>query len=53
MDVCLRNDLQSLSLGQYIEVLETNGFIDWATLSNVQEKDLERLGFKLGHRRLL
>lgn len=53
MESELRNALQTLNLGQYIDVLQNNGFINWATLSNAGEEDLGRLGFKLGHRRRL
>lgn len=53
MDNNLRRNLQTLGLGQYIDNLQKNGYIDWVTLSEIQEEDLDHLGFKLGHRRRL
>ena len=53
MENYLRHTLQALSLDQYIDVLQKNGFIDWVTLSKAREEDLSRLGIKLGHRRRL
>lgn len=53
MENHLRSNLQTLGLGQYIDVLQQNGFVDWGTLSKAREEDLGRLGFKLGHRRRL
>ncbi|KZM24123.1 hypothetical protein ST47_g4740 [Ascochyta rabiei] len=53
MDNHLRHNLQVLSLGQYIDVMQEYGFVDWDTLSKAQEKDFDRLGLKLGHRRRL
>lgn len=53
MDNHLRSNLQTLSLGQYIDVLQKNGFVDWVTLSKAREEDFDRLEFKLGHRRRL
>lgn len=49
----LHSTLHALNLGQYIDVLQKNGFTDLDTLSKVEEEDLNRLGFKLGHRRRL
>lgn len=53
MENDLRSSLRALGLGQYIDVLQENGFINWDTLAIVKEEDLSRLGFKLGHRRRL
>ncbi|KAK7177290.1 hmg box protein [Paraphaeosphaeria sporulosa] len=53
MENHLRSNLIALDLGQYIDVLQQNGFVDWDTLSKAGEEDLGRLGFKLGHRRRL
>jgi len=53
MDGHLRNNLQKLSLDHYIDVLQRNGFVDWASLSKIREEDFDRLSFKLGHRRRL
>jgi hypothetical protein len=53
MENDVRSTLQALSLGQYIDVLQKNGFSDLVTLSKAREEDFSRLGFKLGHRRRL
>lgn len=45
--------LHRLRLGDYISVLQENGYESWNQLSTVNEKDFDRLGFKLGHRRRL
>lgn len=53
MNIQLRKHLQHLDLGHYISVLEENGYISWRQLMSVSEEDLDRLGFRLGHRRRL
>lgn len=49
----LSDTLRHLGLSQYYEVLTENGFEDWNTVLDITEDDLDHLGFKLGHRRLL
>ena len=49
----LREQLESLGLGQYFAVLTENGFEDWDTLLDITEEDLRDLDVKLGHRRIL
>jgi hypothetical protein len=46
-------ELSRCKLGQYLEVLVQNGFDTWFTVLEIQEGDLEAMGFKLGHRRKL
>jgi hypothetical protein len=46
-------ELSCCGLTQYLEVLVRNGFDDWNTVLDIQEEDLEAMGFKLGHRRKL
>jgi hypothetical protein len=53
MDNQLLKHLQHTGLGQYICVLQENGYTSWSQLMTVTEEDLHRLGFKLGHRRRL
>ncbi|TID20826.1 hypothetical protein E6O75_ATG05591 [Venturia nashicola] len=49
----LKMNLKQLGLAQYAEALVENGFEDWATVLDITEDDLDELGFKLGHRRIL
>lgn len=49
----LEEKLESLGLGQYLNVLIDNGFEDWNTVLEITEDDLDQLGIKLGHRRIL
>ena len=44
--------LKDLGLAQYCSVLAEND-IDFDTLLELEERDLEKLGFSLGHRRKL
>lgn len=53
MDIHLHSHLLRLNLGSYIAVLQENGYTSWHQVIRVDEEDLERLGFKLGHRRRL
>jgi len=45
--------LAGLGLDQYYDILHSNGFDTWESVSEITESDLERLHFKLGHRRKL
>ncbi|KAF2813613.1 uncharacterized protein BDZ99DRAFT_517859 [Mytilinidion resinicola] len=45
--------LEDLFLYKYKAALENNGFNKWSTILEITEDDLKRLGFKIGHRRLL
>ena len=45
--------LESLGLAQYTTILYKNGFEDWETVLDITEEDLDSLGFKRGHRRVL
>ncbi|KAL2054701.1 hypothetical protein ABVK25_005005 [Lepraria finkii] len=49
----LREPLSRLGLAQYIEKFKEEGFETWETLLDITESDLDALGVKLGHRRLL
>jgi SAM domain (Sterile alpha motif) len=49
----LETKLEQLGLAQYTEALIENGFENWATVLDITEDDLDELGFKLGHRRIL
>lgn len=49
----LEAKLKSLGLSQYAPILHENGFEDWSTVLDITEEDLDSLGFKRGHRRLL
>ncbi|KAF2399430.1 hypothetical protein EJ06DRAFT_582757 [Trichodelitschia bisporula] len=49
----LSERLASLGLAQYLPVLAENGFDDWDTVLDITEEDLQTLGFKRGHRRVL
>lgn len=49
----LETKLEQLGLARYAEALIANGFEDWTTVLDITEADLDELGFKLGHRRLL
>ena len=42
-----------LGLTQYTSILHENGFEDWDTVLDITEEDLDSLGFKRGHRRVL
>jgi hypothetical protein len=45
--------LDVLGLAEYASVLAENGFEDWDTVQDITEEDLDSLGFKRGHRRVL
>jgi hypothetical protein len=49
----LQEVLNELEISQYLTSLVTNGFETWEKLLSISESDLERLKFKLGHRRKL
>jgi hypothetical protein len=49
----LQEVLDSLGLQQYHKVLTENGFDTWEVVADITEEDLQELGFKLGHRRIL
>jgi hypothetical protein len=49
----LETKLQQLGLAQYTEALLENGFESWETVLDITEDDMDELGFKLGHRRIL
>ncbi|KAL2046087.1 hypothetical protein N7G274_001534 [Stereocaulon virgatum] len=49
----LHEPLSRLGLAQYIEKFQEEGFETWETLLDITESDLDTLGVKLGHRRLL
>lgn len=49
----LETILEHLGLAQYTEALIENGFENWATVLDITEDDMDELGFKLGHRRIL
>lgn len=49
----LRAKLEQMGLGQYATILHKNGFDDWETVLDITEEDLDSLGFKRGHRRML
>jgi len=49
----LYNQLVQLGLQEYFHVLVGNGFDTWGKVTSITELDLDRLSFKLGHRRLL
>lgn len=49
----LETKLEQLGLAQYAEALAENGFENWETVLDITEDDLDELGFKLGHRRVL
>jgi CobQ-like glutamine amidotransferase family enzyme len=51
--VFLRSELSRCGLIQYFEILVRNGFEAWKTVLDIREEDLEAMGFKLGHRRIL
>ncbi|OAL56136.1 hypothetical protein IQ07DRAFT_583526, partial [Pyrenochaeta sp. DS3sAY3a] len=53
MDSELRDHLQRLDLSQYVAVLQENGYKSWTQLMAIDERDLDHLGFKRGHRRRL
>lgn len=44
--------LGRLGLEQYLDALVSEGFETWETVLDIQEKDLDDLNFKLGHRRV-
>jgi len=45
--------LASIGLNQYYDLLTSEGFGTWESVLDVTEDDMERLGFKRGHRRKL
>jgi hypothetical protein len=45
--------LSSLSLGQYYELLTSNGFDSWEAVQQITENDMEKLQMKRGIRRKL
>lgn len=45
--------LNHLELDSYFNRLLDNGFDNWMTVLDIREEDLEKLSFKLGHRRKL
>jgi hypothetical protein len=49
----LEAKLESLGLAQYATILYENGFEEWRTVLDITEDDLDSLGFKRGHRRIL
>ena len=49
----LYNQLIQLGLQVYFYILVVNGFDTWEKVTSITELDLDRLGFKLGHRRSL
>ncbi|KAF2190950.1 hypothetical protein K469DRAFT_719915 [Zopfia rhizophila CBS 207.26] len=49
----LYNILASIGLQYYFRSLLEAGFDSWCSVCRITELDLERLSFKLGHRRLL
>jgi hypothetical protein len=51
--VGLEEKLDGLGLSQYYAILMENGFDDWQTVLDITENDLNDLGFKLSHRRVL
>ena len=53
MSPSLNTILSELKLSQYLEVLLDNGFDSWDIVQDITEPDLDELGFKLGHRRIL
>jgi len=53
METHLSHCLQRLNLETYITVLQQNGYTSWDSLARISEVELERFGFKLGHRRRL
>jgi hypothetical protein len=46
-------NLSRCGLLQYLDILLQNGFDNWDTVLDIQERDLEAMEFKLGHRRRL
>jgi hypothetical protein len=49
----LHRQLTAIGLQEYLNVLVNNGFTTWQSVSAITERDLDQLGFKLGHRRAL
>jgi hypothetical protein len=49
----LQAKLENLGLAHYATILHENGFEDWDTVLDITEDDLDSLGFKRGHRRVL
>jgi hypothetical protein len=49
----LQAKLERVGLAQYATILYENGFEDWDTVLDITEEDLDSLGFKRGHRRVL
>lgn len=48
----LRATLARLKLDQYYDRLAENGFDSWETVCCISERDMEELGFLIGHRRI-
>lgn len=44
--------LRQLDIPQYIDVIIREGFSTFSDLCDITETDLERMGVKLGHRRV-
>jgi len=53
MELQLWISLEFVGLGQYLNVLNKNGYTSWKRLTTITEADMARLGLKLGHRRRL
>ena len=53
MELQLWISLELVGLGQYLNVLNENGYTSWKRLTTITEADMARLGLKLGHRRRL
>ncbi|KAK3074111.1 hypothetical protein LTS18_014316, partial [Coniosporium uncinatum] len=49
----LADVLDRIGLSEYLPTLIRNGFSTWENTLDIAEADLDHLGFKLGHRRLL
>ncbi|KAF2458711.1 hypothetical protein BDY21DRAFT_341103 [Lineolata rhizophorae] len=49
----LVDDLSRLGLAHYVDTLHQHGFSSWRALLGITESDFQKMGFKLGHRRLL
>lgn len=45
--------LLQLGLTEYLSLLIGNGFNTWTTITIIDEHEFDRLGVRLGHRRLL
>jgi hypothetical protein len=49
----LKDILERIGLIDYFQILSENGFVNWETVVDITEEDLNVLNFKLGHRRAL